>query len=115
MGLDQYWFADKRTKEEKLEHLISNPDEPYLEEIGYHRKFWDLQKFIDTDNCEIMQVEEELLSDLKAWCDKQLKSFEQLQGEDDYVVDEYQHLDEVLHHVEICLDKGYLVFYQADW
>ena len=114
MGLDQYWFADKRTKEEKLENLIKD-EEPYLEEIGYHRKFWDLQKFIDTENCETIQVEAELLSDLRAWCDDQLYSFEELQGEDDYAVDIYQQLDEILHHVEDCLSKGYLVFYQAYW
>ena len=115
MGLDQYWFADKRTKEEKLEHLISNPDEPYLEEIGYHRKFWELQKFIDTDNCEIIQIETEMLADLKKWCDEQLNSFEQLQGEDDYAVDQYQHLSTLLNRIESYLNFGYLVFYQADW
>ena len=114
MGLDQYWFADKRTKEEKLENLIQN-EEPYLEEIGYHRKFWELQKFIDTDNCETIQVEEHMIADLKDWCNETLVDLHKIKDEDNFEEYNYQQLAEILEHIEECLDKGYLVFYSANW
>ena len=114
MGLDQYWFADKRTKEQKLEDVIKN-EEPDLEEIGYHRKFWDLQTLIDTDNCETIQVEEQMVAELKDWCNETLVDFHKLKDHEYAEVYDFQHLIEILAHVEECLNKGYLVFYSANW
>ena len=114
MGLDQYWFADKRTKEEKLENLIQN-EQPYLEEIGYHRKFWELQEIIDTENCETIQVEQYMVDDLNDWCSEALVDLHKIKDEDNYEIENYEYLAEVLDHIQDCLDKGYLVFYSANW
>lgn len=103
MGLDQNWYVDKSTKEEKLEALITG-EELEMENFGYHRKFWDLQEFLDTENCEILEIDSDWLDRLTEFANG-------------YVLesDDITHLETYLEEARFYLDKGYQVFYQADW
>jgi hypothetical protein len=68
MGLDQYWQLEP-TKEEQAYTLVTG-ERAIREDIGYHRKFWALQEFLqqysktEDFNCEDLIITEEIYQSL---------------------------------------------------
>lgn len=74
MGLDMYFFA-RKTKEEKAQARVLSEDPDAVEEIGYFRKFHDLNNFLGTlyppgiedFNCEGLDITPEILKQIEDW------------------------------------------------
>lgn len=94
MGLDQY-----------LTHLQSNVLDPYDKgpELAYWCKDWDLQNFINSDNCETIDVTPE-------FCDNILSNLHIIYEES---CSAYTH--DAFVKAKSLLEQGERVIYEADW
>lgn len=109
MGLDQHWYWIHESKEEKLERVITGEGPPDPNEFGYHRKFWDLQNFLDTENCEDLIITWDHYADLVDWVEK-------YRIVDDYENSNYSYLKhEILPQIKEHLEQGHTVIYCGDW
>lgn len=109
MGLDQHWYWIKETKEERLERLITGDPPPSPTDFGYHRKFWSLQKFLNTENCEDLIITWDHYNRLKKW----LEEHEYI---DDWEESHCSYLKkEILPQIKENLEQGYTVIYYGNW
>ena len=97
MGLDQY-----------LTHLQPNILDPYDKgpELAYWRKDWHLQNFINSDNCETINVTLE-------FCDDILSNLHVIYEDTDEGCLEYTH--DAFVKAKSLLEQGERVIYEADW
>ena len=96
MGLDQY-----------LTHNTPDYLNPGVNstEIAYWRKDWDLHHFIGSDNCESVQITEDL-------CNEILENLDSIYKINDYYKSETY--DAFMKAKEL-IQRGEEVFYEADW
>lgn len=113
MGLNQYWFR-KRTPEEKTEQLLQNQEVKDNIEIGYHRKWRELQEFLDQyytvpdSNCEELEINYDILSDLENWATT-------LEGRHYSATDAWVLENTTLPLIRQLLDQGHQVVYWPWW
>ena len=113
MGLNQYWFR-KRTPEEKTEQLLQNQEIEDNIKIGYHRKWWELQEFLDQyymgadANCTELEVTYDILSDLENWATT-------LEGRQDSDTDAWELENTTLPLIRQLLDQDHQVVYWPWW
>lgn len=96
MGLDQY-----------LKHNTPDYFNPGINstDIAYWRKDWDLQHFIGSDNCESVEITEEL-------CNEILESLDFIYKDNDYYKSETRKSFIIAKEL---IQSGEEVYYEADW
>ena len=110
MGLDMYWFAGL-TKEEKTEALITSEDTNSQHELGYFRKFHELNDFMcslyphDLEDCNTVELEIDW--DVLA----EMRKFQSVEASAD-TPDEYIALCDSIEH---ALKEGRRVVYWPWW
>lgn len=97
MGLDQNLYHFKPD--------INDPDYDMGEDFAYWRKDWDLQKFINTDNCEDYIITTEL-------CDSILAELDDIYADNDHYK---EHTKEAFTKAKQLVSEGEEVIYHAWW
>ena len=99
MGLDQYLVDRTVTSKNFFEDPV--------EDVAYWRKHWSLQKFLGTENCETLQLTEEL-------CDKVINNIDVIYP--NYLTGENR--TETINNFKNAkklIQAGRCICYEADW
>ena len=141
MGLDQYWLME-RSAEEKVELSLTGESDPHeYIEIGYHRKFYDLNEYIaqhrfdwfdsfeqeedtygDDFNCSYTLITASAYDSILEWAQELLKTYaktveevpedESAQWE---LEDAEELCNEILPAIQGALIAGRKVYYHPWW
>lgn len=122
MGLDQYWELEP-TPEQKTKALLEG-HVATTEEIGYHRKWHDLNEFMYNftitdsalDGYIEVSITQDILDEVEIWC----RAYHKSKDYDQY--DEYVYptpstylKEDIIPKIQKYLNEGREVTYSADW
>lgn len=113
MGLDMYWYVEK-TKEEKTQALLEGADVHGRIEIGYFRKFHDLNDYMGELYPENVQKAGFNCVDLEIG-EKELDAMRRFKIGPYHPEDVQTHLTEICNQIETCLKQDRRVWYWPWW
>lgn len=112
MGLDQYFYVQKKGTAKKL---LENG-----QEIGYFRKAWSLHRLIEEtvgqiENGEPVRLMESDLDAIWAGVPSMVENDYYNESDDEWFLFEIRGLGETLVKAKVLASKGWQVWYYADW